>query len=130
MFPQFDEVGAHGAHKQQDAEEFFSTLMNGLSTELKTTGSGASAVAGSPTSASNVIDSLFGVNMSVTYVPPHAAWGASVHEYAQPWCRCTCVCVLSSVHVLCTCVQHDLQGDGRRAARGADGIPPQADLQH
>jgi hypothetical protein len=64
MFPQFNEVGQGGHHKQQDADEFFGSLLSCLSTELAAPTPGVPVLA--PGAPANVIDTLMGLELEVT----------------------------------------------------------------
>jgi ubiquitin carboxyl-terminal hydrolase 14 len=68
-FPQFDERGAGGGHKQQDAEEFHGALMTALAAELKSSTAAVPKLrpvpAGGSAGEPNLIDTLFGVETEV-----------------------------------------------------------------
>jgi hypothetical protein len=63
-FPQFDEVGAGGVHKQQDADEFYVSLLSALSSELLEPAPPA-VPALAPGSPANVVDTLLGLELEV-----------------------------------------------------------------
>lgn len=76
LFPQFDETGPHGGHKQQDAEEFLTSLLSALASELTETTAGVPSLAPAPVGApANVLDTLFGLELDVelTCAEPGAA---------------------------------------------------------
>jgi hypothetical protein len=67
-FPQFGETGAGGGYKQQDTEEFHGAMMTALAAELKEATPAVPALRPAPPGtdgASNVIDTLFGVELEV-----------------------------------------------------------------
>jgi hypothetical protein len=67
-FPQFGETGAGGGYKQQDTEEFHGAMMTALAAELKEATPTVPALRPAPPGtdgASNVIDTLFGVELEV-----------------------------------------------------------------
>mmetsp|Transcript_17776 Transcript_17776/g.38722 ORF Transcript_17776/g.38722 Transcript_17776/m.38722 type:complete len:552 (+) Transcript_17776:288-1943(+) len=69
-FPQFATTGAHGAPQQQDAEEFYSAILNVAATETSSTHQLEAALPKVSTrdlmGASNVVDALFGIKMKET----------------------------------------------------------------
>lgn len=67
-FPQFDERGPGGGHKQQDAEEFHGALMTALAAELKASTAAVPVLRPAGRSGggeANLVDTLFGVETEV-----------------------------------------------------------------
>lgn len=69
-FPQFASTGAHGQPQQQDAEEFYSAILNVAAGETNQDGQLQAALPGTSSKelmgASNVVDALFGMRMKET----------------------------------------------------------------
>lgn len=67
-FPQFDERGPGGGHKQQDAEEFHGSLMTALAAELKSSTPAVPTLrpgARSGGGEANLVDTIFGIETEV-----------------------------------------------------------------
>jgi ubiquitin carboxyl-terminal hydrolase 14 len=69
LFPQFGETGSRGEFKQQDSEEFFSTLLTALSSTLKNSNSKKPSLPllHASNASPNVIDSYFGIEFDVQH---------------------------------------------------------------